>query len=685
MAINNKDCGCSPYTACSPVTCTSYVAPECEAFNLGTSNTLDRTGLTDVTDVTLDVKKISAFREHLEFVNSPVGLSNIIGHTVIRLSTSFLNGIANIFRGRNIGTGAKLYKGSKIEDADTFQDFRTLKGSESILVDEGTDEITFSVDTTWLDGELPTVNYPVIDGKNVGEGMPIYRGLDNKKIKIATLSSDSFIVSEILDPITNDPTGEIKINTPGGGSNSDDYYIDPTFTRPSNWLSKAESIDGIPTAKGTLNDPFLTYDEYIRRCVGSVTGSNGNGLFTRVNPENPNRVLQVLSSFETDLPLEVNNTTIYLKNNCTIGYTGNEEYAIDTERLWNAMPKTGGVLNREIYYEVKGEGGIFNKIKAGIINHKTSAASTTTTIKSLLKVTPTLGGLSFFEVPNSATYSPLTDGSNPTPQPFTHAGMQVMGSMQTPTTPLIKIKGRNAIDWGAGFNGTKLFIQTNIQSAIQVEGGSLISNLDNLSYLINANYIGYERKLYTGLGGMSADEIEVLGSKGLFFKPYANRNIFYSKDSSDLKILNLRTLTDQRIEVAVNSIFKVENSSAVTCSSFEEIGGGSSVSYIESIGTSNYLEIAKAEHTSNIDYFVKSNSNDVGVVFPNSNANTAKIISKNVNTLTIETRGTFSTIKNIPINSRIIGHTDNADAIAQGLIKGMIYFNNTTGAIDVVV
>ena len=108
-----KNCGCSSHTPCSPVTCTSYVEPQCDAFNLSTSNTLSNTGISDVTDVTLDVKKISAFKDHLEFVNSPKSLSNIVGHTVLRLSSKFLTTVSNLFKGRNVGSGAKLYKGLK--------------------------------------------------------------------------------------------------------------------------------------------------------------------------------------------------------------------------------------------------------------------------------------------------------------------------------------------------------------------------------------------------------------------------------------------------------------------------------------------------------------------------------------------------------------------------------------------
>lgn len=153
MAKVTKDCGCSSHTPCSPVTCTSYVAPECDAFNLSTSNTSNSVGISDVSDITLDVKKISAFKDHLEFVNSPKGLSNIVGHTVLRLSNKFLDSITNLFNGRNIGTGVQIYKGAS--GLDTFQDFRTIKNSQSITFTQTNTEIIGDINEQWFNSKIP--------------------------------------------------------------------------------------------------------------------------------------------------------------------------------------------------------------------------------------------------------------------------------------------------------------------------------------------------------------------------------------------------------------------------------------------------------------------------------------------------------------------------------------------------
>ena len=63
------------------------------------------------------------------------------------------------------------------------------------------------------------------------------------------------------------------------------------------------------------------------------------------------------------------------------------------------------------------------------------------------------------------------------------------------------------------------------------------------------------------------------------------------------------------------------------------------------------------------------------------------ITKKDVPTLNLNTAGTYSAIKNIPINTGLVGIVDNATAIAPpyNYIPGMQYFNTTENAVSVVV
>ena len=150
MAQITKDCGCNAYKSCDPRICTSYSNSSCDNFNLTVSNTEDESGITNISDVTLDVQRISAFKDHLEFVNIPQSLGTLVGHTVLRLSSKFLNTISGAFRARNVGMGASVYKGATVVGSEVFQDFKKLKDSPSIKFSEGANDITANVDVAWI-------------------------------------------------------------------------------------------------------------------------------------------------------------------------------------------------------------------------------------------------------------------------------------------------------------------------------------------------------------------------------------------------------------------------------------------------------------------------------------------------------------------------------------------------------
>lgn len=571
------------------------------------------------------------------------------------------------------GDGQELFTEPQVNDY-LFKKIKSKDGSTDVITDtDGNIDLSVNFPPFPPFPEIPTVDYPVIESEDVGEGVSLRRNLVSKKIGIRTLKSDSFIITEEID-------GSVKINTAGGGSTSDDYYFDANFIRPSNWTEKAESIDGIKTAQGTLNDPFKTFEEYLRRCIGEAGGSNGFGLYSRVNPKNPNKTLKLLSELNTDKVLEINNSTIS-SGNFQITYTGSENYAADTERLWDAMPKTGGVLNRGIFWGFSGNGSIVNLYHFGAINHKTSVASTTPLIKCFLNITPEIV-LKITESSGSATYTPMTnaDGS-----PYLHAGIQVQGSTQAPIRPLLRFDGKNNNTWSAEILGGKLEIISCTQSFIElVNGAEVTSSADSINYLVNSRYIGYEKKLYTGLGGMTSDETELLiGRDGLFFKPYAGRKVFNVADGV-LRTERISTISDSRNQIAVDSIFHVgANSTLYVLEKYIDTGGGSAISLISSAGTGATVILNNSTQTYYMNFFVKGdNTNPVNVIFENSKVNSIDKIKKNAPTLNVNTVGSWSVVKQIPINTGIASFTNNAAAVAANYITGMTYFNTTENAVS---
>jgi hypothetical protein len=481
-----------------------------------------------------------------------------------------------------------------------------------------------------------------------------------------------------------DGNGNLNINSPGGGSNSFDYYLDVNFIRPSNWIEKAELIDGIETAKGTLNDPFKTFEEYLRRCIGETGGSNDLGVYSRINPKNPYKKLRILSDLTTDKILEINNCSIWLQNNVILFYNGTEDYAVDTERLWDLMPKTVGVLNRSISYEIGGEGTLININNFGVINHKTSVISTTDTIDSTLFISPVLSGLKIEESMSSATYTLLTNGDG---SPYLEAGIQVKGSTQVPIIPLIKIDGNNQIGFSVNISGTTLEITSSTQSFIQtINDGSVNINCDQVKYLLDIFNIGYEKKLYTGLSGMTSDETELLiGRNDLFFKPYSSRKVF--DISGYLRVERISTISQYRLTSSVDSIFHVNTNSTIDIlDKYTDTGGGSAISLISSSGINTNINLKNTLQTSYMNFFVKGdNINTINVKLESGNLNKIDKVKKNVPILNILTEGAWSSIKSIPINTGLASFANNAEAVSANYIIGMSYFNTTENAISQVI
>lgn len=564
------------------------------------------------------------------------------------------------------GDGEELFTEPNLNDF-LFKKLKSKDNSADVTTD-----VDGNIDLSVNFPAFPTIDYPVIESEDVGDGTSMRRGLVGKKIGVRTLKSDSFI-------ITTEGDGSVKINSAGGGSSTNDWYLDANYSRPLNWTPD-ETIDGIPLPKGTLKDPFLTYDEYLKKVIGATAGVN-----SRINPRFPYKTLKIMSYTETDKELEVNTATIELVGVDLI-YTGTETYAADTGRLFDAMPKTGGVLNNLIYFGIVGEGNIINKYHFGAIRHKTSESATITNKGCFLEIVAKGKGLNILEHKDSATYTLMTEGNGTTP--FLHGGSQVHGSTQAPTIPLVKIEGKNTGYWSASFIGTKLNIISKTQSNLELDNSSLVVSADSINYLIDCNYIGYEKKLYTGLSGMTADENELIATTGgLFFKPYEERAIFKSKNSGELRIERIGTISDARIQIAVNSIFHVENGSSIdVVEKYYDTGGGSAVSLIKYVGTGNTVSLSNSVPSSHIHYFVKGDSaNSLSVILKLSQINNVDIIKKNTPTLNINTAGTYSSIKAIPINTGLASFVDNAAAIAANYITGMQYFNTTENAVSVVV
>ena len=349
-----QNCGCN--TSTNPVICMSYTEnPSCEDRSLTSSNTTDPTGYSGVTMITPEVNQISAYTEHLEFVNSPEPLSGIKKHTVLRIAQSFIDGITGLisnFVGKNLGTGSKIYKGPKIEGENVIQEFRTLKNSESVEFQEGTDDIIAVVNEEWLQQQfpaIPTINYPVIDGKSSSNyGTPVYDGLDaDKKIKILPVSSGQINIQKKTTPEGQD---YLDFDIPVSADETiKQFYVNADYTGGST------SFEG----NGSILKPYKKLTYALRDIIG-------NGYACA--PQFPNSVVNLLSDvtvLQSDLDavprlnnrLSVQSTTISSSGETrySIVYDGSSDYPFDTKSLCEEALTIfgGGVSGASLKFQIK--------------------------------------------------------------------------------------------------------------------------------------------------------------------------------------------------------------------------------------------------------------------------------------------------------------------------------------------
>lgn len=554
--------------------------------------------------------------------------------------------------------------------------FKKIKSEDDSI--EFTTDTDGNIDASVNFPTIPTVDYPVIESEDVGEGVSLRRNLVSKKIGIRTLKSDNFVITEEID-------GSVKINTAGGGSVSNDWYLDANFTRPLNWVAD-ETISGTPIPKGNLNDPFKTYEEYLLKRIYGVGGS-GTGTPSKFNPKYPQKTLQILSDINTSSDIEVINTNLYLRNSITLTYTGTRDYAIDYSTIFNSLTG-GGNLPLTINNTISGEGSITSLNKFGLIYHKSDATKTSNGNSCLLNINPEGKGLFFVEGNNSLSYTNLTNQSG---NPLKYGDVIVQGVNQSPTIPLISIEGNNNGSWSAIVTGTKMFIRTNTQIGIRCfNSGRITSSVERFAYQVGNKKIGYQTRLDNTSTGTNLQIVNFFedvdnGNGKVYYKPYDTYVMFKGEDDSYIRIENLVTEPNGFANAGANSIVSISGTATFNnVSTMNDVGGAPALNFIKISGSTTTQSFNNSNIGSRYFNFIEGDtSNTATVSFKNSQIE-PRNIQTDVLVLNIDTAGTYSAIKKIPINTGLVSIADNATAIAPpyNYIAGMEYFNTTENAIS---
>ena len=650
----NKNCGCND--PCKPVICVSYQEDSCADRKLTTSNTTHPTGYDNVSIITPEVNQISAYTEHLEFVNSPEPLSGIKGHSVLRLSSKILSSLFNVFKGRNVGTGAKVYKGATIVGADIFQDFKSIKNSNSIDISENADEITPSVNTEWLQSQMPvipTVDYPVIDGINSGTGTPVYNGLNSKKIKLSSLKSNTL-------QIEKDEDGTININSVEKGFGYiKSYYVNSGYTPTPDSPSD-----------GSIIRPFPSFDEAVNAVIG--TG-------TRLNPQNAGARIIIQTSSSTAINPTINTITIELQN-AGLYYTGTDLYMFDTEILYPLVPKdTNGEITQSIYMNIVGNGGLYRNNGIGVIRSVGAKRGASTTINNPYTIYIRLGEKISDEISiceNDNYPDSIWEG-----QQMRQDGVTTIGSSYNPpsdmrwttqlnpTTPLVMAKGNSFGSFSYSLLGAgTLNINTLANTGLWVEDTLVAWNKLHLNphshrITVQNGTVGvpgypdvYQPKDFPAIYAKNADFYvnSIYHNNGGTFEHHGWKNFIKVVGTFDL-IGTFNYDTNYYIETFANLELSTQD--------FFQINGKTGVSNLNS-RIKNLLKTPVSFEQFNL---ICTNSVITGV-------NTINEIGADV---IPQTTGTLASINGSPYISGIIQYNDDADAIANGKLRNAVYLNPT--------
>ena len=652
-----QNCGCN--TSTNPVICMSYTEnPSCEDRSLTSSNTTDPTGYSGVTMITPEVNQISAYTEHLEFVNSPEPLSGIKKHTVLRIAQSFIDGITGLisnFVGKNLGTGSKIYKGPKIEGENVIQEFRTLKNSESVEFQEGTDDIIAVVNEEWLQQQfpaIPTINYPVEDGESSGSGVSLYKGLFSKKIRIANLKTDNLTIIEDID-------GNVKINYPeSGSSSSDSYFVDETYI-PT------------PTSQpdGSRSRPFLTLDDAINARIGEGG--------TRLNPKGSKGMIILLSDVTSSVNPTVNSTIFKIEGGKKYTYTGTNEYIFDFEPLFNEAKIPGGPLSQFISYTIQGNGTISRRTGFGhvrIKNDSTYPNASSIDNMVLISISAEGNGL-FFKENEAIDYEQLYNKKG---QPIIHVGNLVRGKKIVPTVPMFNLIGSSKRYWSLEINGTSVTIMTYSQVAIRsVLGGSLYEHTDSkITIDQDSSLIGYDTIEEVNIGNTTEKEF--------YFKPYNTKNLIECTGGGSIQFDNLSFRPDDPLYHNSNSIFKLEGGSQINVvKSLLPVRHKGAINFIEYSGSNNTLILNNAQVISTYRNFIKGDGiNGLTFIFKNSTANDIAIMYNQATFSRFTTDYTISSIAGRYLMTHISGiYPDNATA--RPILGNNVVYRTSDGTLKI--
>lgn len=514
--------------------------------------------------------------------------------------------------------------------------------------------------------EPPIVDYPVIDGISTGTGMPVYDGLNNKKIKVSSIKSNTLTINKESD-------GTININS----INTEFNYL------KSYYINYNYSPTPLSPADGSIIRPFPSFDEARAAMIGTGVDYLGRPV-SILHPKNRDATFIVQTNSETALNPTINTLTIKLVNS-KLTYTGNDVYMIDSEVLYPLVLKDGNnEITENLRFGVVGNGTLNRLTAGGYIRSIGAKRGASTTINNPYDITFQIGekkedSITLYEFTDYPNY--IWEGDSLLPN-----GIDLIGNEYNPprdlkwttqinpTNPLVFSKGNSFSTFTYAIRGKgSLYISTFVNTGLHVENTNI--DFDTLTI------VPYSERISVVQGNTFVPDYTGV------YEP-KNAPVIYAKNAI-LFITSILHINGGTYSFhGFKSFFKIEG--------FYELRGSINYDtnhYIETFfdlttttqaGCDLNTKTNSSNLNSRINYLIDSNVvGDFALTMPNCKVTGVLNVSKNAATAVVPiTQGTLSSINSNPYISGIANYTNDSSAMATGLLRNALYFNTTINALD---
>lgn len=535
---------------------------------------------------------------------------------------------------------------------------------------EGTDDSDLVVKT-------PTAS-------NLGlEGVSVYKEFSGNNYKFKKLKSTDGSV--VLTPdedsinITLSPVVIGSIKT---------FYVNSSYTGTD--------------ADGSITRPFTTFDAARTAYMGET--SPGVPTTDILNPQYKGSKIILQTGASTAVNPTMNGLVLEFQNNSILTYTGNDDYMFDTEVLYSLLtpnPTTGDIPT-DIKVTLTGKGGLtragLGSTKVGLIRGMGSNRNGLGTVAG--KVSQIAVGINeddkitLYErtdYPSSTWTSPnggnATNASN-VPLENTYGFPILYSLILVPTNPLVFIQyeAKAPNNWGVSMGGTVNFI-TLVNSAIKAIDTLVYGN--KLNFLVNGVRVA---TVPDSPGGTTVTKL----SGNEYYPPHPNRRMIELSGSNSNIYCNEIQVNDVGgfTTTGVTDFFYILEDSGVANGTLQI----SSNYYIKNL--INVLDVSNTSTGFTLDTglsganirvlkgenFLATTKPAFTIAMPKSTVGSFNNKSTSATVITANTNGTLSSFFGRPVMSGIGDATNDANAEAPplNLIKNGLYFNTTTGGLDIV-